>query len=133
MLDLNEIRNNIDKIDSQLVELFEERMKLTTEEMCIRDRVDTYTKGDTTIVYSVKDSSGNEAFTERVIHVEDTIAPQISPVSYTHLDVYKRQSVNSMKCSSSMQRHCRKKMNSYRRQYAERKRLMLPRLISYQE
>ena len=31
MLDLNEIRNNIDKIDSQLVELFEERMKLTTE------------------------------------------------------------------------------------------------------
>lgn len=25
------------------------------------------------------------------------------------------------------------KMNSYRRQYAERKRLMLPRLISYQE
>jgi chorismate mutase len=28
MLDLNEIRNNIDKIDSQLVELFEERMKL---------------------------------------------------------------------------------------------------------
>ena len=30
MLDLNEIRNNIDKIDSQLVELFEERMKLTT-------------------------------------------------------------------------------------------------------
>lgn len=27
MLDLNEIRNNIDKIDSQLVELFEERMK----------------------------------------------------------------------------------------------------------
>ena len=40
--------------------------------------VDTYTKGDTTIVYSVKDSSGNEAFTERVIHVEDTTAPQIS-------------------------------------------------------
>ena len=40
--------------------------------------VDTYTTGDTTIVYSVKDSSGNEAFTERVIHVEDTTAPQIS-------------------------------------------------------
>lgn len=31
MLDLNEIRDNIDKIDRQLVELFEERMKLTTE------------------------------------------------------------------------------------------------------
>ena len=40
--------------------------------------VDIYTTGDTTIVYSVKDSSGNEAFTERVIHVEDTTAPQIS-------------------------------------------------------
>ena len=31
MLDLNEIRDDIDKIDRQLVELFEERMKLTTE------------------------------------------------------------------------------------------------------
>lgn len=30
MLDLNEIRNNIDKIDSQLVELLK-REKLTTE------------------------------------------------------------------------------------------------------
>ena len=41
--------------------------------------VDNY-DGDITdkVVYSVKDSSGNEAFTERVIHVEDTTAPQIS-------------------------------------------------------
>ena len=49
-----------------------------TDKVDTSAEVDTYTKGDTTIVYSVKDSSGNEAFTERVIHVEDTIAPQIS-------------------------------------------------------
>ena len=49
-----------------------------TDKVEISGEVDTYTTGDTTIVYSVKDSSGNEAFAERVVHVEDTTAPQIA-------------------------------------------------------
>lgn len=49
-----------------------------TDKVEISGEVDTHTTGDTTIVYSVKDSSGNEAFAQRVIHVEDTTAPQIS-------------------------------------------------------
>ena len=40
-------------------------------------QVDTHRVGDTTIIYSVKDSSGNEAFAERIVHVVDTTAPGI--------------------------------------------------------
>lgn len=40
-------------------------------------QVDTHIVGDTTIVYSVKDSSGNEASVERTVHVVDTTAPRI--------------------------------------------------------
>ncbi len=40
-------------------------------------QIDTRIVGDTTIVYSVKDSSGNEAFAERIVHVVDTTAPGI--------------------------------------------------------
>lgn len=40
-------------------------------------QIDTRIVGDTTIVYPVKDSSGNEAFAERIVHVVDTTAPGI--------------------------------------------------------
>ena len=36
-------------------------------------QIDTRIVGDTTIVYSVKDSSGNEAFAERIVHVVDIL------------------------------------------------------------
>lgn len=49
-----------------------------TEKVEKNNDIDTCTKQDVTITYSVKDSSGNEAVANRTVHIVDTTPPQIT-------------------------------------------------------
>jgi len=49
-----------------------------TEKVKKNNDIDTCTKQDVTITYSVKDSSGNEAVANRTVHIVDTTPPQIT-------------------------------------------------------
>ena len=60
-------------------------MLLTTTKMCIRDRCYSY-DGE---IYTVKE--GQKPAKVNIQIVADKIENDVIPVSYTHLDVYKRQ------------------------------------------
>lgn len=49
-----------------------------TEKVEKNNDIDTCTKQDVTITYSVKDSSGNESVANRTVHIVDTTPPQIT-------------------------------------------------------
>lgn len=49
-----------------------------SDQVSIEGSVDNSKVGDNTITYKVKDSSGNEAVAERVVHVVDTVPPVIT-------------------------------------------------------